>query len=431
MRLLKLLTLIFGLCLFSLSSGLVVSRQQPVSSAWLGISDYFNQMHLYSLHKKEMYSLGGGAYPYWSPKGDWMIYGTTTYSNFPSQLHISRHPYQSSTLITVPDFPYTQEGPRISPTGDWIAFSAWSGMEAYGMFYMSADGHEIYHLANWYGAATVWSPAGDILAFIYEGGLYSIAAGDGTPIDIPNPPPFGEIPLPTTAREIVRVPDMLVSSHQWSPDGEWLFFRLIPRLHGFGHLYRVKADGSQLEQLTDDQLGSRVTSFAISPDGHHIIFTTFDGLYGMRSDGSGLKLLIGDELTVGPMGWSPDGNWIYLREGDFEDPITKGLYRMQPDGSQLQKITDEVIYYNAVLSPDGEWIAYFDLDEMALYRIRSDGSDKERLAKMHPEVTYISWSPIIDRSWNYFVLLGMGLFFIMAGFLLSVRQQKRDMAANR
>ncbi|MCQ3929949.1 MAG: hypothetical protein DPW16_05785 [Chloroflexi bacterium] len=409
MRLLNLLSLILGILLLVLSSALFIARRQP-APAWIGFSDYFNQLYLYDLNNEELHVMGSGAYPIWLPKGHWMMYGTTTYSNFPSELHISKYPYRSSRLITSPDFRYSQEYPHISPNGEWIAFSAWAGMEAYGMFYMSADGHEIYHLANWSDEATPWSPDGKKLAFLYEGGLYVVTAGQGSPVDVTNLPPFGAIPLPDDAREIVNIPDTRIGSLQWSSDGKWLFFRA-----GNGEIFRVRNDGSHLEQLTDGSSNHRVVSFGLSPDSQQIVFVTYEDLYVMRSDGSELKHLLGEELIATPIGWSPDGKWIYFRNSSSEDSFTKGIYRIRSDGSYLEQIIADSILYDAVLSPDGEWIAYYSGDDLAVYRIRNDGSRKELLANTHPEVTFISWSPPINKSWDYLILVGISAIFAGAG----------------
>lgn len=397
-----------GMLLLVLSSTLFIARRQP-APAWIGFSDYFNQLYLYDLNNKELHAMGGGAYPMWSPKGHWMMYGTTTYSNFPSELHITKYPYRSSRLITSPDFRYSQEYPHISPNGEWIAFSAWAGMEAYGMFYMSADGHEIYHLANWSGEATPWSPDGKTLAFVYEKGLYVITAGQGSPVDVTNLPPFGAIPLPVEAREIVKIPDTWIGSVRWSSDGEWLFFRAD------NYLFRVRNDGSHLEQLTDDSLDHGVVTYGLSPDGQQIVFVTYEDLYVMRSDGSELKHLLGEELIATPIGWSPDGKWIYFRNSSYEDPFPEAIYRIRNDGSHLEQIVADSILYDAVLSPDGEWIAYYSGDDFAVYRIRNDGSHKELLANIHPEVTYISWSPPINKSWDYLILVGISAIFAGVG----------------
>ncbi len=123
--------------------------------------------------------------------------------------------------------------------------------------------------------------------------------------------------------------------------------------------------------------------------------------------------------------WSPDGKWIYFRNSSYEDPFTKGVYRIRSDGSHFEQIIADSIFYDAVLSPDGEWIAYYSGDDLAVYRIRNDGSRKELLANIHPEVTFISWSPPIDKAWDYLILVGISVVFAGVGLGSQQRINKR------
>ncbi|MBZ0321241.1 MAG: hypothetical protein K8L91_32805 [Anaerolineae bacterium] len=416
MRLLNLLSLIFSMLLLVSSIALFIARRQPAPT-WIGFSDSDLQMYIYDINRRELHSMGNGVNPLWSPKGDFVIYDD---GQSPRQLRISKYPYSSSEAIRLPNFPYTQAYPRISPDGAWISFNAWANSSAYGLFYMPADGTKIYSLANWSGEMAFWSPNSRELAFIYNGALYTIPIGKGTPVDVSNPPSFGQIPLPKDAREIVKITDMLVGSFAWSHDGGWLYFILKPSPYSYrsdGQLYRVKRDGSNLSKLTDDTLYPIV--FRLSPNDNLIAFSTFDGCYIMRSDGSQLKQMNVQEISAVPISWSSDGEWIVLKDGDFESVASGGIYRITPDGSQFERLTDDNnhIWGDVELSSDGQWIAYGSNFGTELYQIRLDGSEKRLLANVQSEIIFINWSPPIDKSWDYLILVGMGA--VLAGVGLS------------
>jgi TolB protein len=135
----------------------------------------------------------------------------------------------------------------------------------------------------------------------------------------------------------------------WSPDGQWIVF--TSERDGSADLYRMRADGSGVERLTDDAAYDDQAAF--SPDGKEIVFVT------TRADGTA-NLWILDvatkqarALTSGRGGdfrpaWSPDGQWIAF-SSDRGNPIdfAKGrwehlhfvdIYLVRPDGTGLRRI---------------------------------------------------------------------------------------------
>ncbi|MET1083532.1 MAG: hypothetical protein ABWY12_10860 [Burkholderiales bacterium] len=137
----------------------------------------------------------------------------------------------------------------------------------------------------------------------------------------------------------------------WSKDGQWIVF--TSERDGQAELYRVKADGTALERLTnhpsyDDQGG-------LSPDGNQIVFVT------TRAGGTAdlwildLRTRKAKPLTSGPGGdfrpaWSPDGKWIAFSSdrgstlpparGQWEHLQLVDLYVMRSDGSGLKRLTE-------------------------------------------------------------------------------------------
>jgi len=143
-----------------------------------------------------------------------------------------------------------------------------------------------------------------------------------------------------------------------SPDGKKLAF-----LSGSSDIYV-----HDLERDTTTRLsftGSANTP-VWAPDGRHIIFTSEDGLSWTRSDGATepLQVLNSPALTR-PWSFSPDGRWLAYFEITPEsgfDIRTLPLDLADPDHPKVGKPTDFLHTRADELvprfSPDGRWIAY-------------------------------------------------------------------------
>jgi Tol biopolymer transport system component len=108
---------------------------------------------------------------------------------------------------------------------------------------------------------------------------------------------------------------------EYSSDGKWIYFNseLNAKLPGHAQCYRMKPDGTGIEQLTHDE---RVNWFPhVSPDGRWIVYISFPPgtvkhpadkdviLRRMRPDGSEQADIIafnGGQGTINVNSWSPD-----------------------------------------------------------------------------------------------------------------------------
>ncbi|HZQ40329.1 MAG TPA: hypothetical protein VFA87_06035, partial [Rhizomicrobium sp.] len=136
----------------------------------------------------------------------------------------------------------------------------------------------------------------------------------------------------------------------WSPKGGWIAF--TSERNGSADLYRVHADGTGLQRLTDNAAYDDQAAF--SPDEKQIVFVS------SRADGYAnlwlLDLASGKQraLTTGQGGdfrpaWSPDGQWIaFSSDRDSDLPDAKGrwerlhiasIFLIHPDGSGLKRLT--------------------------------------------------------------------------------------------
>jgi len=183
----------------------------------------------------------------------------------------------------------------------------------------------------------------------------------------------------------------------WSPDGEWIAFGLgywfAERNTMTAGIWRIRRDGSGLEQLTDGTLHSGFPSY--SADGKELVFRVWS------AQEKGLRILNLDTrktrvLTTGIdnlPGWSPDGQRIVFTRR--RDDGNYDVYTIRPDGSDLFRATDHASSDgHAVWAADGRimWSGsqHGFRDEAALYEqtfqqygqiyvMNADGSNKRLL----------------------------------------------------
>jgi Tol biopolymer transport system component len=109
-------------------------------------------------------------------------------------------------------------------------------------------------------------------------------------------------------------PEMLADNPDWSPDGDWIVFstntRDTSRCCTGSHLYRMRPDGSGMEQLTHfDPADARATQPRYTPDGQYIVFTamtfapiTKKSLWAIPAEG-------GEPIVLAPGGIYTHGTW--------------------------------------------------------------------------------------------------------------------------
>jgi TolB protein len=220
--------------------------------------------------------------------------------------------------------PWPEFDPSWSPDGTHIAYRS-ERAEDSEIWVMNADGIGKHRLTE--GLSPAWSPDGNKIAYSSPGDLLC-PPGHGlrcSGLSIMNADGSGQHRLPHT--EGGEYPS-------WSPDGTRIAFN--SNLTGDHVMYIVQADGSSVVDLSSVGEGWQV---AWSPDGHSIVFTShrdhpndYTDVYVMDPDGSDVRRLT-DRGAYTPA-WSPDGGHIVFS--------ATGLFVMDPDGTRVTALPTDV-----------------------------------------------------------------------------------------
>ena len=154
----------------------------------------------------------------------------------------------------------------------------------------------------------------------------------------------------------------------WSPDGQWVVFEVSQPGDSedgrVGQIWKVRADGADLTQLTDGAYDDRQPNW--SPAGDRVLFQrrSFpDGqwdIYTITPDGSALQnvtdISVTDETDAS---WSPSGVCI-VYSTDHGDLPVPNLFVNPSGGGSSVRVTFSEVYEDGApsWSPDGKWIAF-------------------------------------------------------------------------
>jgi len=232
----------------------------------------------------------------------------------------------------------------------------------------------------------------------FEAELYDI----NTPITIQPPggptPPAAPTPKPTTA------PAPTPGAQQPpAPAGKRIAF--VSNRDDNNEIYVMNVDGSDPINLTKNPDNDVMPAW--SPDGKRLVFVSDRGdgpVFFMNADGSGVTALVGPEGgNERALAWSLDGKWLAFASDHNSDPE---LYVINIDGSGLIQLTEndhDTFDENPSWSPDGKRIAfdsnredanqiYVTLAPHASAGVNPDGSDVIRLTETGDDWEP-AWSP--------------------------------------
>ena len=239
-----------------------------------------------------------------------------------------------------------------------------------GIYDVDANGTHLARLAI-AGSQLAWSPEGSALAFVRDGGLWTVSPPDAT------------------AHRVVRGP---VYEYSWSPDGSRFAyrgddFRLLVATRGGGRS-RLTGDGRDPAWSPDGTLVAFLTSVAHINDQGEDEYVAV-----VRPDGTGRERLQ-VALATG-VSWSPDSRRLVFAapaEG-LGDGSTARLYTTRVDGTDLRVVVPRARFdpQGGDWSPDGARIAY--ADATGTWVVDSNGGHLHRVSAL----AFAAWSP--DGKW--------------------------------
>lgn len=151
------------------------------------------------------------------------------------------------------------------------------------------------------------------------------------------------IPASAQERRPMGVVDMIalpsISDPQLSPDGATVLFVMDgpdwKANRRVGHVYRIKADGSDQVQLTFGERGE--SSPRWSPDGRRIAFLARRGddantqIYVLDADGGEARRITNHPTAPGDLTWSPDSRLLFFTAANAASAAAKEKKRLQDD----------------------------------------------------------------------------------------------------
>jgi TolB protein len=236
--------------------------------------------------------------------------------------------------------------------------------------------------------------------------LYSKYGADGlsasdTSIQIMNADGSGETTL-------FHRPGMTAYDSVWSPAGDMIAFCVGKYFRTPGlpasQIALIKPDGSGFRAVAEEGVNNGFPSW--SPDGKRLVYRRGKQLVILTlADGKIMTLTDGSHYDNFPE-WSPRGDIMFTsdRDGLFK------LFLIHPDGTGLQRLTSGPgMDAHSAWSTDGEWIAFSSSrkgfkDERPLYEgapqpygeifaMRADGSDVRQLTDNKWEDASAGWAP--------------------------------------
>jgi Tol biopolymer transport system component/DNA-binding winged helix-turn-helix (wHTH) protein len=280
-----------------------------------------------------------------------------------------------------------------SPDGAQFAFLRVRGSGQVELLIAKADGSNQRVLAtrpylDWFTWGTAWSPDGKTIAFSTSESknsirsvLWAVSVADGS------------------VRETYSTPNP-IGRPRWLPDGSGLLASIGNIEQSLrGQLWFIPFPTGQARRLTNDLMdyqlwsldlthdgrtlvdvvGTRVSDLWIAPAGDttkakqitrndhavggfswtsdgRILFASGEGNRSiLNSDGSARALLTPNDHAIGNPSACGDGRYIVY--STYREQKV-GIWRMDADGSNPNRIADETVATSPQCSPDGKWVIY-------------------------------------------------------------------------
>ena len=182
----------------------------------------------------------------------------------------------------------------------------------------------------------------------------------------------------------------LNNQHVWSPNSERIAF--LSDRSGSWQIWHVSAEGSDLRQLTQDEIGVALGHW--SPDGANLLFTTTEPYGIVLRNPDGVNVERRTEYPDESPRWSPKGDKVA-----FVSPGEDGkrdIYVMNANGRERRALTqNDGDNYDPRWSPDGKRICYVSTTDgdAEIFVMDSEGNEQEQLTRNTVEESSPVWSP--------------------------------------
>jgi len=188
-------------------------------------------------------------------------------------------------------------------------------------------------------------------------------------------------------------------SPSFSPDGQEMVF--ISVVAGKEQLFRMRLDGTQVKQLTQDAADHEDPAW--SPDGKRIAFVLMrDGIEQiqlMNADGTGVEPLTPPDVKTIHPNWNPDGKSLaYCTDDDLKPPQKNPaeIYSIDIASRKITTLIAGGVNTYPAWSPDGKKIAFRRMlgeSNSEVFIANADGSDARNLTNHSAFDGWPSWSP--------------------------------------
>lgn len=216
--------------------------------------------------------------------------------------------------------------PDWSPDGQFIAFARGTSEADEGIYVVEVASGEVRRLTHGPHSRPDWSPDGTEIVFV------RVKRRD---------PGIMVVDVATGARRTLVIDEAY--KPQWSPDGEWIAYVTKD-------LWVIRADGTQVTNLSRRRGFDSIGDFSWSPDGGRIAFTPNTPALLIYDVDTRRRERISPELGgISNPAWAPNGNRILVDD-------LGSIYSIRLEDERARRVT---IGRSPYWAPDGSAFAFF------------------------------------------------------------------------